>query len=50
MVQERNAHRVFVQKPEGKKPLARSRLRKEYNIRTNLQETGLEGMDWTYLA
>jgi len=50
MAQRRNAHRVLVQKPAGKKPLARSRHRKECNIRTSLQETGWEGMDWTHLA
>lgn len=50
IVQKKNAHRVLVQKPEGKMPLGRSRHGKEYNIRTNLQETGWEGMDWTHLA
>jgi len=50
MAQKRNAHRVLVQKPEGKKPLARSRHRKKYNIRMNFQERGWEGMEWTHLA
>jgi len=50
MMQKRNAHRVLVQKTEGKIPLGRYRHRKEYNIRTNLQESGWEGMDWTHLA
>ena len=37
-------------KPEGKKPLGRSRHRWEYNIKMDLQEVGCEGMDWLELA
>jgi len=39
-----------VGKPEGKKPLGRSRHRWEYNIKMDLQEVGCEGMDWLELA
>jgi len=42
----RNAHKILVRKPEGKRPLARPRHRWEYNIRMDLKEIGWEGMDW----
>jgi hypothetical protein len=48
--EKRNAHRIFVGKPEGKRPLGRSRLRWEDNIRMDLRETGWGGMDWIDLA
>jgi hypothetical protein len=41
-----NACRIFVEKPEGKIPLGRPRLRWEYNIKMNLREIGWGGMDW----
>jgi len=46
MVQERGVYRVFVGKPEGKRPLRRSRRRWVDNIRTDLQEMGFGYMDW----
>ena len=33
-------------KPEGKRPLGRSRRRWEDNSKMNLQEVGCKGMDW----
>jgi hypothetical protein len=39
-----------VGKPEGKRPLVRTRLRWEDNIKMDLQEVGCEGMDWIELA
>jgi len=41
---------VFVGKPEGKKPLGKSRRRWEDNIKMDLQEVGYESMDWIELA
>ena len=41
----RGAYRVLVGKPEGKKPLGRPRLRRENNIKMDLQEVGWKGMD-----
>jgi len=38
-------YRVLVGKPEGKRPLTRSRRRWEDNIKVNLREVGCEGMD-----
>ena len=45
----RGVHRVLVGKPEGKRPLERSRLRWEDNIKMDLREVGVGG-DWMELA
>jgi hypothetical protein len=45
-----NACRISVEKPEGKRPLGRSRHRWEDNIRMDLREIGWGGMDWIHLA
>jgi len=50
MVERRGICRVLVGKPEGKRPLGRSRLRWEDNIKTDLQEVGCGCMDWIELA
>jgi hypothetical protein len=50
MGSRRGAYRVFVRKPEGKRPLRRSGRRREYNIKMDLQEVGCVGMDWIDLA
>jgi len=43
-------HRVLVGKPEGKRPMGRSRHRWEDNIKTDLQEVGGRCGDWMELA
>ena len=48
--ERREAYRVLVEKPEGRRPLGRPRLRWEDNIKMDLQEVGCEGMDWIDLA
>jgi hypothetical protein len=45
MGEGRGVHRVFVEKPEGKRPIERHRRRWEDNITMDLQEVGCEGMD-----
>jgi hypothetical protein len=50
MVEKRNAYRIFVGKPEGKRLLGRPRRRWEDNIRIDLRELGWGGMDWIDLA
>jgi hypothetical protein len=47
---ERNACRILVGNPEGKRPLGRPRRRWEDNIRVYLREIGWGGMDWIDLA
>jgi hypothetical protein len=37
-------------KPEGKRPLGRSRCRWENNIKMDLQKVGFGGMDWIKLG
>jgi hypothetical protein len=46
----RGVYRVLVGKPEGKRPLGRPMRRWEDNIKTELQEVGCGGIDWTELA
>jgi hypothetical protein len=43
--EERNAHRCLVGMPEGKKPLGRCRRRWVNNIKRDLREIELGGMD-----
>jgi hypothetical protein len=43
-------YRDLVGKPEGKKPLGRSRRRWENNIKIDLKEVGRGGIDWIELA
>ena len=50
MEEERVVHKVLVGKPEGKRPLGRSRRRWEDNIKMDLQEVESGGMDWIELA
>jgi hypothetical protein len=50
MGEKRNACRLFVGKPEGKKPLGRPRCRCVDNIRMELGEVGWGDVDWVGLA
>jgi hypothetical protein len=44
--EKKNAYRVLLGKPEGKRPLGRPRCRWEDNIKMDLKEIGWSGMDW----
>jgi hypothetical protein len=44
------AYRSLVGKPEGNTPLGRLRRRWKDNIKMNLKEIGLGGMEWIGLA
>jgi hypothetical protein len=44
------AYRVFVGRPEGKRPLGRPRRRLEDNIKMDLGEIGIDGANWIRLA
>jgi hypothetical protein len=46
MEEKRNAYRILVGKPEGKRPLRRPRRRWVDNIKIDFRETGWDGMDW----
>jgi hypothetical protein len=46
----RNAYRILVGKPEGKRPLGRPRRRWVDNIKRDLIEIGWDGMDWIDMA
>jgi hypothetical protein len=50
MGEGRNVYKVFIGKPEGKRPLGRPRHRWEDGIRMDLREIGLGGVDWIRLA
>jgi hypothetical protein len=44
MREKRNAYRIFVGNPEGKRPLGRSRRRRVDNIKMDIRE--IDGMVW----
>jgi hypothetical protein len=50
MLEEMNAYRMLVRIPEGKRPLGRPGHGREINVKTDLREMGLSGMDWIDLA
>jgi hypothetical protein len=50
MGEGRGAYRVLLGRPEGKRPLGRSRHRWEDNIKMDLREIGINGTNWIQLA
>jgi hypothetical protein len=46
----RNAYKILVGKPKEKRPLGRPRYRCEDNIRMDLREIEVEGVDRMHLA
>jgi hypothetical protein len=48
--EKRNAYRILVGKPEGKRPLGTSRRRWVNSIKIDFREIGWDGMDWIDLA
>jgi hypothetical protein len=47
---KRNAYRILVGNPEGKRPLGRTRRRGVDNIKIDPREIGWDGMDWIDLV
>jgi hypothetical protein len=47
MGEKKNAYRLLVGKPEGKRPLGRPRRRWVDNIKLDLREIGRDGKNWT---
>jgi len=50
IAESKGVYRFLVEKPEGKLPLGRLRLRWDDNIKMDLQELECGGMDWIELA
>jgi hypothetical protein len=50
MGEKRNAYRLLVGKPEGKRPLGRPRRRWVDNIKMDLLKIGWEDVDWIGLV
>jgi hypothetical protein len=46
----RGVYRVLVGRPEGKRPLGRHRRRWKDNIKMDLREIGIDGVNWIQLA
>jgi hypothetical protein len=50
MGEMRNAYKILVGKPEGKRSLGRPKRKWEDNIKTDLNELAWEVVDWIHLA
>jgi hypothetical protein len=46
----RGVYRVFVGRPEGKRPLGRPKRRWKNNIKMDIREIGIDGANWIRLA
>jgi len=50
MGEGRGVYRILVGRSEGKRPLGRPRRRWEDNIKMDLEEIGIDGANWIWLA
>jgi hypothetical protein len=50
MGEKRNAYKILVGKPEGKRPLGRRSRRWVDNIKMDLREIGWESVEWMDIA
>jgi hypothetical protein len=48
--EKRNAYMILVGKPEGKRPLGRTRRRRVDNIKMDVRELVWGGIDWIGVA
>jgi hypothetical protein len=46
----KDAYKIFIRNPEGKRPLGRPRCSWEDNIKIDLNERRWEGVEWIHLA
>jgi hypothetical protein len=46
----KNAYKILVGNPEGKRQLGRPRRRWEHNIKMDVREIGFKGVEWIHLA
>jgi hypothetical protein len=46
----RSVYRILIGRPEGKRPLGRTRRMWKDNIKMNLRETGIDEANWIQLA
>jgi hypothetical protein len=45
----RDVYKILVPKPEGKRPLGRPRLGRDYNIKVDHNEIGCEDLKWFHV-
>jgi hypothetical protein len=50
MGEMRNAYKIFIRRPQRKRPLGRPRRRGKDNIRMDLREIEWEVVEWIHLA
>jgi hypothetical protein len=50
MGEGRSVYMVLVGRPEDKRPLERPRSRSEDNIKLDLREKGIDGVNWIQMA
>ena len=50
MEKGRSAFKILTGKPKGRRPLGRSRSRREDNIRTYLKEIGINARNWVSIS
>jgi hypothetical protein len=50
MGEGRGVYRVLVERPKCKRPLGRPRHRWEDNIKMDLRDIGIDGVNWIWLA
>jgi hypothetical protein len=48
--EKKNAYRILVGKPEGKRPLGRQRRRRVDKIKMEHRKIGCDGVDWIDMA
>jgi glycine cleavage system protein P-like pyridoxal-binding family len=46
----RNAYKILIRKPKGKRPLGRPSCRWKYNIRRDVREIVWDSVGWIHLA